>query len=320
MNKLFLLFILFFYLVVNSLQAKSSLQKIASFGTNPGKLNAYLFSDIIKDSIRKPLVIALHGCTQNANSFNQQSGWSNLATKNNFYILYPEQRAFNNPNNCFNWFQLNDITGNKGEVFSIYEMIVYVCQNYPIDLNNIFITGLSAGAVMSVAVAINYPHLFKSVAVFGGGAYYGESIGIVEVTKLLKKAPVLKAEDWIKKLPNGVKKDSVAYPQLIVVHGTKDDVVNYSHAQSLIAQWCAIHEIDTIPNIKEPDFLQNPKIVRYLYQNNKIMHYAILGLGHALPIDPGKNIGQGGQAGIFAKDCNFYSIYQIASDFGLIHF
>ena len=44
-----------------------------------------------------PMVVVLHGCLQCANSVSKQTGWSKLGDENNFYVLYPQQRGFNNP-------------------------------------------------------------------------------------------------------------------------------------------------------------------------------------------------------------------------------
>ena len=51
-----------------------------------------------------PLVVVLHGCTQNAAVYDNGSGWSRLADDAGFALLYPEQQRANNPNLCFNWF------------------------------------------------------------------------------------------------------------------------------------------------------------------------------------------------------------------------
>jgi len=49
-----------------------------------------------------PLVVVLHGCTQNAAGYDYRAGWSQLADEAGFALLYPEQQRANNPNLCFN--------------------------------------------------------------------------------------------------------------------------------------------------------------------------------------------------------------------------
>ncbi|WP_292404778.1 PHB depolymerase family esterase, partial [Mesorhizobium sp.] len=87
---------------------------MADFGTNPGGLEAkfYIPNDLSKGT---PLVVVLHGCTQNAAGYNHHSGWSPLADEAGFALLFPEQQRGNNPNLCFNWFQPGDTKRGSGE-------------------------------------------------------------------------------------------------------------------------------------------------------------------------------------------------------------
>src|SRR5437870_4116551 len=91
---------------------------IGSFGTNPGNLNMYAY---IPQGIsaNAPLVVVMHGCTQNATIVSGESGWNTLADRHKFYVVYPEQNSSNNSSYCFNWFQSGDQDRNQGEVLSI---------------------------------------------------------------------------------------------------------------------------------------------------------------------------------------------------------
>src|SRR5258705_1155094 len=78
----------------------SRLREIADFGANPGNLRMFAY---VPDSLpRRPaLVVALHGCTQTAESYDHGTGWSTLADRLGFVVVYPEQQPSNNPKNCF---------------------------------------------------------------------------------------------------------------------------------------------------------------------------------------------------------------------------
>ena len=70
-----------------------------------------------------PLVVVLHGCTQTAAGYDHAAGWSRLADREGFVVLYPQQRRANNANLCFNWFVPGDISRDGGEAQSIRQMI-----------------------------------------------------------------------------------------------------------------------------------------------------------------------------------------------------
>jgi len=100
LKKLFILFIF----SVTKILAQTGWLPVSSFGTNPGALNMYSYVPI-GISGAAPLVVAMHGCTQNAVTIATEAGWNTLADRHKFYVVYPEQIAANNSSNCFNWFK-----------------------------------------------------------------------------------------------------------------------------------------------------------------------------------------------------------------------
>src|ERR1017187_7455779 len=145
MNKRIFALSISFLLVNSFLNAQTGWQAVSSFGTNPGNLNMYSYAPtgIIGNA---PLVVAMHGCTENATTYAAQSGWDKLADNHKFYVVYPEQNAANNSSTCFNWFVAGDIQRNQGEAYSIKQMVDYMKVHYGIDTTQVFVTGLSAGA------------------------------------------------------------------------------------------------------------------------------------------------------------------------------
>jgi poly(hydroxyalkanoate) depolymerase family esterase len=108
------------------------LVELTSFGANPGALKAWLYLPTIM-APNTPLVVVLHGCTQTAAGYDLGSGWSELAEKRGFALLYPEQQRANNGNLCFNWFQATDTRRDLGEAASIHQMISHLIQSQGID-------------------------------------------------------------------------------------------------------------------------------------------------------------------------------------------
>ena len=275
------------------------------------------------DSIqRKQLVVVLHGCSQNAETVARQSGWNKLADYYDFYVLYPEQKFLNNPSGCFDWFKKNDILKNKGEVYSIKQMIDFAIDTYLIDTAKIFVYGLSAGALMSVALMADYPDLFNAGAILAGGPFMSTSNpvnGLLSMIAPKNKTAKELAEPVVQQNPNYKNK----YPRMIIIHGNSDPVVHIKNSYQLIQQWTYLHKTDTIADQTMNSFEKHPDITKYIYRdtanNDVIIFYEVNNLGHALMIDPGDEIEKGGETSVFAIDKNFYSTFWIALDFGLIN-
>lgn len=147
-----------------------------NFGANPGKLKCWLYLPTIL-APKTPLVVVLHGCTQNAAAYDHGSGWSKLSEEKGFAVLFPEQQRANNANLCFNWFEPADTRRDQGEALAIREMIGHVIESQGIDPERVFITGLSAGGAMANVMLATYPELFAGGAIIGG-LPYGTASGV----------------------------------------------------------------------------------------------------------------------------------------------
>jgi poly(hydroxyalkanoate) depolymerase family esterase len=320
-SLIFLLFLLHQFTDVTA-QPADSLVQINHFGNNPGNLKMFMYvSKIKKDSGLKPLVIVLHGCGQTAEEVARLTGWNKLGHLNDFMVVYPQQKLLNNVSTCFNWFRNADINKGEGECESIYQMIHYMQQNYAIDSNRIFVTGLSAGAAMSVVMMATHPETIRSGAIFAGGAYklatnaFG-SAGVMAGTKKLTK------EELIKNVVEQNPAYKGTYPKLIIYQGLNDYVVNHKNAGLLINQWTGITHIDPIPDKTEKPFMNIADIKRMEYWdslgNTRITFYEIGNLGHRILVKPGNKKDEGGETGTYGADRGFHSTYQTAKDFGII--
>lgn len=295
-------------------------QEVMDFGTNPGNLS--LFYYVPKNAQPgKPLVLVLHGCSQGAAAVAELTGWNQLADKYGFYVAYPQQHFPNNPSHCFNWFKKNEIERGKGESESIRQMVDYMVKKFQLNKDSVFITGLSAGAAMSVVMIATQPAMFKAAAIFAGGPYKpGNNIFSSSGSMVwgVNKSP----EEWKELVWRENPAFKGSYPKTIVFHGSADPVVNIRNAYELIEQWTALNKTDTIPDIIDSTFLGKRDIARMAYLNQKdeesVVFYRIHNMGHAIPVDPGSCTNQGGKSGIFGTIKNFYGTFYAACEFGLI--
>ncbi|MGV3611240.1 MAG: alpha/beta hydrolase family esterase [Fluviicola sp.] len=288
---------------------------------NKGNLNAFIHEPAQKFDGKLPLVLVLHGCNQNAKEISEESGWNELADFSGFYVVYPEQRNTNNMFRCFNFFLKDDQEKDKGEMASIHEMVRYAVSHYSIDESQVYIYGVSAGAMMSVSYMACYPDEIKSGAAFAGSSYKQVDSPVQYFTEMRK--PTTSGDDTLRKRLYSQNPDYKGeFPQLIVVHGTGDKVVNYGNSEVLVKQWKTAFDIVSESEEKVPVGTNSPVLTKKEYKDSKnrsvIIFYTADDWGHYLLIDPGPSPKQGGMVSNHAKDGDYFSTYQIALDWKLI--
>src|SRR5216683_5024748 len=184
-----------------------------------------------------PLFVMLHGCTQTALDFATGTSMNQLAEKQGFIVVYPQQTIKYNQGLCWNWFLPSNQQRGSGEPASIVGMIQSIqlnTANWTIDPNRIYVTGISAGAAMSVILGATYPDVFAAIGVHSGLEYQAAT-SLVQAAKVMRRGG-----------PDPLQQGSVAYTTMsnhsravptIVFHGTADRVVAPLNGDQVVQQW-----------------------------------------------------------------------------------
>ena len=283
------------------------------FGRNPGALRALLHvpADLPPGA---PLVVVLHGCTQTAEAYDRGSGWSTLADRFGFAVLYPEQQRANNPNLCFNWFAAGDMRRGQGEPESIREMVAAVIDRHHLDPARVFVTGLSAGGAMTSVMLATHPELFAGGAIIAG-LPYGTATGVSEALERMRGQGHDRAG-----LSESVRAATMhrgPWPAVSVWHGAADRVVTPTNADMIVDQWRGIHGVGGSADVREQSDGHGYRMWRDAAGRAVIEEHVIAGLGHGTPVTTAGDEACG-QPGAHMLEAGISSTYRIAAAWGIV--
>jgi poly(hydroxyalkanoate) depolymerase family esterase len=290
------------------------LTDLAASFHNPGNLAARCY---VPEGLTgpAPLVVVLHGCTQNAAVYDQGSGWSQLADRLGFILLFPEQQRANNPMLCFNWFTAEDSTRGLGEVASIRAMIDAIGELHAVDRQRIFVTGLSAGGAMASAMLANHPELFAAGAIIAG-LPFGCASSVAEAFDCMGGRGSAQAGALGGKV-RAASPHPGPWPRVQVWQGSADRTVVASNADAIVRQWAQVHRLPAQPSRTETVAGHSLRTWTSADGTALVEHYEISGMDHGIPLDPGTGAGQSGQAGAYMLDVGLSSTDRIAAFFGI---
>ena len=175
-----------------------------------------------------PLVLMLHGCSQDAEEFAKATGMNQAAAPANALVLYPVQARNANPGGCWNWFEPSNQHRDQGELGLMVAMVRDVMARHPVDKRRVYAAGISAGGAMAALLAREYPDVFAAIGVHSG----------------LQAGAADNMMGALSAMNNGAKLGPTAhppahgctgqYPALIVFHGDADTTVHAKNGEQLV--------------------------------------------------------------------------------------
>jgi poly(hydroxyalkanoate) depolymerase family esterase len=301
---------------LNAVPAQAAtLQEVTWFGSNPGSLRMFRY---VPDGLPsgRPLVVAMHGCTQSASAYDNETGWTQWATRWGFALVLPQQQSLNNYNYCFNWFQSTDTSRGYGEALSIKQMVDRMKTDFGIDSSRVYVTGLSAGGAMTSAMAASYPDVFRGAAVVAG-IPHDCARTLSAAFSCMNPGVNLTPQQWGDKVRAAYPYYTGARPTMSVWHGTSDTTVHPMNLTEIMEQWTNVHRTDTVADVSDTVLGYPHKVYRDGSGRSVVETYSITGMTHGQPIDPGTGTAQCGAAAPYVLDTNICASYWIGRFWGL---
>jgi len=219
-----------------------------------------------------PLLVMLHGCTQDPDDFAAGTQMNTVAEERQCFVVYPAQSRNANNSRCWNWFSALDQERGQGEPSIIAGITRQVMRRFPVQQEQVFIAGLSAGGAMAVVVGTLYPDLFAAVGVHSG-LPFASARDLPSALSAMKRGAASEA-------------NSGGLP-VIVFHGDQDTTVHPLNGEEVIAQGLRSHprgssaQPSTIAG-RVPDGYEYTRVKHWLEDGSPLgEHWIIHGAGHA---------------------------------------
>ena len=226
-----------------------------------------------------PLIVMLHGCTQNPDDFATGTRMNELSEEHTFLVAYPAQAGNANMQKCWNWFQSTDQQRGRVEPSLIAGITSQVIDEYEVAEGRVYVAGMSAGGAMAAIMGSTYPDLYAAVGVHSGLAPGSAHDMSSAFTAMRQGGPVVAHKD----VAGGEYRETLP---TILFHGDGDTTVHPRNGECLLAH-LARGGNGSSPRVSTSQG-QVPggyKYTRFTYRDAEgrdlVERWSVHGLGHA---------------------------------------
>lgn len=317
--------------------AAVALEPVAGVGSNPGELDLFVYAPE-GVPVGVPLVVALHGCTQEAAAVDAETGLTALADTVPFVVAFPQQRDANNERRCFNFFASDDNRPGRGESASIMAMIDLVEARFETDPERVYVLGLSAGGGMTAVVLANHPQRFAGGAVIAGvpyacnrpgglssplwfllRAFVGDAAAASYACGIFGYVPSARSPESWGDAVRDVAGRADDWPLVSLWHGEADATVHPANLDELVAQWTNVHGIDIVPETVETIAGAERRVFADTSAVPRVEAWRISDYPHAWPVDAeAEPVPCGSPVPPNIEDADLCAVQRIARFWGLV--
>jgi poly(hydroxyalkanoate) depolymerase family esterase len=278
------------------------------FGSNPGSLQMFRYAPAGLPA-GAPLVVAMHGCTQSAVQYGDQSGWLQLADRWHVALLLPQKPY----GGCFTWYDPANASRGRGEALSVKQMVDRMLAEYRGDARRVYVTGLSAGGAMTAVMLATYPEVFAGGGVVAGLPFRCATTLPAAYTCMnpgVNRSP----QAW----GDAVRAASSyrgPWPRVSLWQGTSDTTVVPANLTELMEQWTNVNGADQSPDVSDTVAGYPHRVYTDGSGRAVVETYQITGMPHGQPVAPAAE--QCGHPGAYSLDVGLCAAYHLGLFWGL---
>jgi poly(hydroxyalkanoate) depolymerase family esterase len=233
-----------------------------------------------------PLMVMIHGCGQTKSDFMTATLMNNVAQAKGFATLYIDGAV--NAIGCWEYWSAKTQSRTAQVNEGIANIVNKVKKDYKIDNGNVWIGGVSSGAVMAVNMAATYPDLFSGAVIEAGLPFGNGASTSPTITAADSAARVLEAMGNYKRLI-----------KVLVFHGDSDAMVPPDSSDRIASAFATVFQAIN-PNVVVPatptstsGTAGSTNHTRYTYATldgeELVVYYKVDGLGHGWMGGSGSN-------------------------------
>jgi poly(hydroxyalkanoate) depolymerase family esterase len=237
------------------------------FGTGTSARDYKLYVPPHDGSRPLPLVVMLHGCTQDPDDFAAGTRMNDAAREAGCLVLYPAQSRQANPQGCWNWFKRTHQARGRGEAGLLAAMTQKIAAEHGADPSRIYVAGLSAGGAMAAILGETYPDLFAAVGVHSGLAA-GSARDLQSALAAMKRGAPAASRS--------------ARTPTIVFHGDADGTVHPDNGVHVVASTAAAGAAPHVQRDRAPAGRDYTRSVHRASEGEVVAeHWVVHGSAHA---------------------------------------